>query len=734
MKKILFFCAATLAMFSFSSCSDAIDYDVDGAEGEGRVFLRPMLNSEVKVESRAILSDDELAENAIIWISATSAKKNGVVRKYKGVQNVPQDGISLVSGSYVAEVWAGDSVPASFDNRYYKGLQAFDVKAGGTTGVTVECTIANSVVAVEYEDEIDEVLTDYVMTVGHKAGSLEYKGRDDEKVPGYFMMPSFDKNLTCTLTGKTLSGGAFTHSITIENAKPMTKYVVRVKHGGPTDDEIGGAVIKIEVDENAVEVEDRYVIESAPTFQGTNFVMSKPVMGQAGQITEKKVYIKSVSGFKDVMVSCDAFSEFLGIGGDDFEVLNMADFIRDVLTEKGFSYQHFTHAEEDVPEADRSFEEMKLIFDDNFMNLFPNGEHTVTFRVTDNNGKTASATMVLMLSDAKVQTAEMDAADAWTDHATLRGTVLKSGLTGIAFQYRASGTQQWNSVAASDDNTPEGTAVSTEISGLTPNTTYEYQMICNEADDVADILTFTTEDTTPLPNASFEDWCIDGKVELLCADKGSMFWDSGNHGSATMNQNITTPSEEVVHTGRYSAKLESQFVGLGIIGKFAAGNLFAGHYIRTDGTDGVLGWGRPFASRPKALRVWISYTPQTVNSKEVVSGSPLKEGDLDQGIVYIALVDNSISKTESGESWPVIVKTATKELFSKDDSNVIAYGERVFTEATSGMIEVNIPLEYFKTDVKASGIVVTCSASRYGDYFSGGRGSVMYVDDMELVY
>ena len=57
----------------------------------------------------------------------------------------------------------------------------------------------------------------------------------------------------------------------------------------------------------------------------------------------------------------------------------------------------------------------------------------------------------------------------------------------------------------------------------------------------------------------------------------------------------------------------------------------------------------------------------------------------------------------------------------------------MFTGATGDMIEVTIPLEYYKTDVKASNIIVTCSASKYGDYFAGGP-SVMYVDDFELVY
>jgi hypothetical protein len=31
-------------------------------------------------------------------------------------------------------------------------------------------------------------------------------------------------------------------------------------------------------------------------------------------------------------------------------------------------------------------------------------------------------------------------------------------------------------------------------------------------------------------------------------------------------------------------------------------------------------------------------------------------------------------------------------------------------------------------------LIVVCSASKYGDYFTGGAGSVLYVDDFSLEY
>lgn len=730
-KNLFFACAASLTMLSFSSCSDDINYGTPD-DGEGRVFLRPQLNSDVKVESRAILTDDELADNAIIWIS--NAK--GAVRKYTGVGNVPAGGISLVSDNYVAEVWAGDSVPASFDHRYFKGREPFAVQAGRTAEVTVECRIANSVVAVEYEPSVDDVLTDYTMTVGHKAGELTFNGREDEGRPGYFMMPSFDKNLTCTLTGKKTDGSDFTYTRVIEDAKPSTKYLVKVKHGGPVEDEIGGALISIEVDDTEIEVEDVVEIYSAPTLEGTNFDITKPVMGQEGQLTEKKVWIKSTKGFKDLVVSCPGFSTLLGISGDDFEVFGMADNVKQSLEAKGFSYQHFTHEGSD-------FEEIKLVFDDAFMNLFPNGEHNVLFTVTDNNGKTGTGVMQIILSDAKMRTDAVVDADVWATKATLRGTVMKPELSGFAFNYRERGAQQWQTVAV-DGAFGEGASMSVELTGLASGTIYEYQAVC-DGFDTSDVMTFTTESELQLPNAGMEEWDTSGEAHLICAPGGELFWDSGNHGSSTMGKNVTQRASDVKHSGDYSAKLESQFVRIGMFGKFAAGNLFVGQYLKTLGTNGSLGWGRPFASRPKALKVYVQYTPAAVTDigKDIPSTVPVPaKGDMDCGIIYVAIVDESKKQTNDVDAgkpkeWPVVIKTADKnkdrKLFSKNDENVIAYGERVFTEATGGMIEVEIPLEYFKTDVKASNIILTCSASKYGDYFTGGP-SVMYVDDFELIY
>ena len=202
-----------------------------------------------------------------------------------------------------------------------------------------------------------------------------------------------------------------------------------------------------------------------------------------------------------------------------------------------------------------------------------------------------------------------------------------------------------------------------------------------------------------------------------------------------MKKNITVNDTEFVHEGIYSAKLSSQFVGIFTIGKFAAGNAFVGKYLKTDGTDGVLGLGRPFHSRPKALKGYVRYRPGAVSytSSDVPQ---LVKGELDKAQIYIAIGDWAGEEYE-GEVWPVVIKTKASErqLFQPDAPGVIAYGEQTWESDTEGegLVEFTIPLNYRDLTRKPTHILVVCSASKYGDYFAGGS-STLWIDDFSLVY
>ena len=70
--------------------------------------------------------------------------------------------------------------------------------------------------------------------------------------------------------------------------------------------------------------------------------------------------------------------------------------------------------------------------------------------------------------------------------------------------------------------------------------------------------------------------------------------------------------------------------------------------------------------------------------------------------------------------------------FDKDPA-VIAYGRYNLTASTDGYVPFDLPLEY-RSDRTPKYLVIVASSSSLGDYFTGGRGSTLWVDEFELVY
>jgi len=704
MKKINLYIAGTAIMLLAGACAEE-KFDM---AGEGSLALKTSVNTDMTVVSRA--TDAELAQNCMVWIS----NSQGLVRRYNAGEELPSR-IPLLTGHYVAEGWTGDSVPASWDKRWFKGMSEFDIAKGQTAQVELTCKIANTAVTVDYQEGIEEVLTDYTLTVGHSGGSLIFDGRDTRR--GYFMMSSKDKNLTYELKGTAIGGKDFSFSGVIENAAPATEYALHVTYT-PKEQSIGGAYFTITVDEHEITVNEQVVIIPAPRFSGYDFDIDNAITAEKGLVGRRTVYVTSPTKITGLKLTSDLFTGISTLGGyNDFDILAMS---ADGLA--GINAAGINHTYSYDEEADATV--IQLNFEETFTNILDNGDYSILLEATDKNGKKNTATVHILISDAPVVTADASAVSYFS--ATLCGTVSKDGVTAAGFNYREKGASEWIHVDATG-SFEKGSQYTVALSALRDGTVYEYAATTPEF--TSQIVKEFTTSSAQLPNASFEEWGMSGKVQLLGTDANSLFWDSGNWGAASFGGNLTTPSTDYVHSGQYSARLESKYV----VVKFAAGNLFAGKYLETAGTNGVLGWGRPFTLSPKSMKVWVKYSPKTVDR----GGDKIANGTMDQGSIYVALVDES-TQSYKEQNWSAIIKTNPKELslFDPNGSNVIAYGERIFTEATAGdgLIQIEIPLDYKRTGVTPSNIIIVASASRYGDYFQGAAGSVMYLDDIELTY
>ena len=301
---------------------------------------------------------------------------------------------------------------------------------------------------------------------------------------------------------------------------------------------------------------------------------------------------------------------------------------------------------------------------------------------------------------------------AMVSRAIINGSVT-SGKTPVV-EYKEQSASSWQTAS---DVTVSGTKFTATLTGLTGSTTYNYRVTVDGA--AGSEQSFTTVAEVALENGGFESWYQEGDIYVPNAS-GSSFWGTGNPGAASFIGNLTTPTSDAV-SGQ-AAKLESKNALI----KLGAGNIFTGDFA-LDGTNGILHFGQPFTTFPTALRLYYKYTSTTINriGDEVGSLENLR-GRPDSCHIYVALSDKS-------EPYEIRKRPSVRKVFDKNDANIIAYGEFISGNSTSSYQQITIPLEY-RANRTPRYIVIVCSASKYGDYFIGGEGSTLWLDEMELVY
>lgn len=731
MRIIKYHIAVALTCMSF--CMGACKEDRDIAGEQGTLQLSVGMSDKITVASRTLSSEEQTQLKQACKVRIYN--ETSLVRKYEGTDNVPSS-IPLMSGTYSVRVTAGDSVAASFDQRFFEGNEEFTITKGQQSPVEVKCGIANTVLAFTWDESLKEAFEgDCKVTVTSATGELVYSSANAD-AKGYFSLPADNRKLTCKFTATKLTGGTYEQTTELTDAQPATLYNMTCKYTATGQETTGGAWLTLSVDETPLSEETTTIgIKQRPVIvckdaDNIEYDLEQPMYLATNTKGTYYLIVSTSSPLKGALLQNDRFTEF-GVPANSMDLMNLGG--KDASVEASGISLHTPNA---IMETGGTW---KIQFSEELIAKMTaqEGQVTTTLTATDKNGKQRMVTWNIVVSNATVATTEAIPYEIWTSKATLHGKVTGTLASTPKFQYRVKGSgSSWTTV---DADLTEST-FSKEITGLNPGTTYEYQaMDGTQASTVT--CEFTTETTFQPENASFEAVSDSSSIILIHGTGQSTWWDTGNHGSSTMNKNVTTPDTSVKHSGNQSLLLSSQFVGFGIIGKFAAGNLFAGKYLHTEETDGILGWGRPCTSRPKALKVYVRYEPATVDN----GGDYIANGATDQGIIYVAIGDWA-GQEANGGTWPFVVRTKkASSLFSTEKGTysgdgIIAYGEKTFEEAYNdggNMKELTINLDYDNfggNQRKPTSIIIVASASKYGDYFQGGDGSKMWLDDMELIY
>lgn len=362
---------------------------------------------------------------------------------------------------------------------------------------------------------------------------------------------------------------------------------------------------------------------------------------------------------------------------------------------------------------------------------------TTTFTITPGNGHGTAAWQMFVY-----HTQEEQGVTATAFARCVNATVSGKCPTGVTptVEFRRQGDTSWTQVA-NGLIAVDGSKYTAELTGLVAGGTYEYQVSAN--DKSTGPQTLTTVAPQQLENGSFDQWHIEGSglkaLYLPWAEGGTCYWDTGNHGATSVGASNST---YVTEGGRTFANLESKYIVI----KFAAGNIFTGEYLETDVTNGVLNFGRPFTSFPTKLRFDFKYRTSTINrdggdwresygdyiTRQLYERLP---GQPDSCNVYVALGDwDPVDYKGTQCRYLIRTRPSALHLMDMKDSHLIAFGNFTCGRDVSTWTTQTIDINYRVTNRQPKTIIVVASSSKYGDYFTGGEGSLLQIDNMELLY
>lgn len=709
MKKISFVFVAAAILPILFSCKE-----LPAEEGYG--YLKLVLDQDMG-EEPVFKSGTDDGEEPVFSVTIYNSLDEEVAY-YEDYRMFGDEPLVLPAGNfkYRAVASSGEDVAAAFDEPFYSGETEFRIANGKTTDVTIKCSLSNVKVTASFSGEIRELFSQYRLTVSNGKGTLVYDNQADPVTvdkEGYF---SATGQLTWSLFLKSNDGKVYDKLCdTYSDVKARQHYNLRFSLGSGTEADGAGAVTVI-VNDSMNEVSDSLKLDFTDgTRPGitADFDMSEPLTVVAGDATPRTLELSSADGFKSIEIRYGADELTSMSHGTTYELVNASGEVIDALNADGISVSSVAEGAGHV--------DMDLT---SYVRNLQKGSYFMEFFLVDKNGVFVENTLKFNILPNK--DVEMSDVNPWARFAEARAVwYTEIRPESMTFLYRKSSEEEWTEYHGEISVDPKTRAFSAEIRGLDPKTEYVVKAVTAEESDTKELV-FKTEQEGTVPNMNFDSWYQDGSVWYPNSDADNFYWDSANGGTSTLKIYPTKPAEPenvyIQGEGKNAARLESMEAAL--VG-LAAGNIYTGKFVKAvislTNPGAELDWGIPFTSRPLALTGYFKYLPVTVN-KGTHNGM---SGKTDIGQIQIMLTD-----------WdaPFRINTASGRFVDVgSDPGIIAYGALDLNE-TDSYQPFEIRLDYRDVSRTPKYIVIVAAASKYGDYFTGGAGSVLYLDEFEFIY
>lgn len=708
---------------------------------EDRGNLAPIGTLRLSVDkNEQILTKGAITEE-LLKVYIVNADGDTIKSYHDYVKEVRNEKLLLPVGTYTVSVASNQAEDADWEKPFYAGEETVEVKAGEITSATVVCKIANTKVSVDYAEKLKENFVNYETTVSNKSGTLLY-ARDEYRA-GYFI----PEKLTVSLALTNNNGKEYTIRYVLTDIKPRYHYTIKFKIGDPPATPEGGSDFDIEVDDKAKVVNCEIVIhendlegQKIPVIKLSDAFKESLLSIKVGEdLPSSSLKITSQVGIKMLTVKAesDLFkTKDLGL----FDLTHLDGMSQSELENLGFP---LLPQNQDLKDITLDFKKLNEIFLQDITYEQSKKLHVFTVYAMDSLHQETELKFTI---EAKPDVAiYVESPNIWTTFAVLKGFCAEKSY----FKLQVAGGSVIDVKSVSSDG--DGN-VSALVIGLKQSVSYKYWLVSEENPDmVCEPKEFTIKAPSVVPNFGFENWgkhtgyldapLVGGNKEYISPNDENYFWESGNLGAIAGSEILTNEtSQTALSSSKKAAQLTSTWAGAAGIGAYAAGSIYSGYPKSVSSSGAELVYGRTYQGFPTKLRGYYKYEPHEIGD-DVDDRCPVKDlkGKMDQGIIYIALVPrtfNIVSKT-----------SGTIVAFNKENAKAFAYGEYIITETKNdtgkevegvlgGYAPFEITLNYNNTvpPTEQFYIVIVATASRYGDYFTGARGSRLCVDEFSLDY
>lgn len=695
-KNITRFTVASALCLSAWSCNLEI---IESAE-KGFLGVEIQRDDQVSVKALQDPSEDMVFSLRIL-------KGEELVKTVADYRSLSSEPVELAAGQYTVEAICGDeNQKAAFDTPLYKGSTTVKISPDKVNTANITAKLENTLVSVELDESVSQFFSTTSVIVANSSASLTYSNTLNNYDKVAYFEP--DGALTWRVDFTTAEGAVYSNSDFYTDVKVREHYKLHFSIQ-ESSDQNGKLAFRLIVDDSMNQHEYDLVLDfdmtELPQTQTNGFDITQKTYFTLGNDQPKIINFSAPKGIKslvitssdDVMTKSYVWYDLVEADSNTIATL-AAKGIKTARIEYGA-----TSASIDITD---------------FIKELPLGDYSMDFMLYDiKNHMSRTDFDFTIMSDVD---ADMVAVNPWGRFVIATGKWFEEERPeGTTFAYKKNSDQQWEELDESklmiDNQAKTFTAI---IDGLDAQTLYQIKAVSAKDKDTRTV-DVTTQTASNLYNLNFDDWYQSGKVWYPYAQNSNpTVWDSANPVVASFGGSITTPLDQGTVRGRAASLMSKK-----VVIAFAAGNLYTGKFGKQSGMGAILDWGTPFNSRPVALKGYYKYTPANINYAD--DGHSSLKGSADRCQIQVILTD-----------WekPFTINTSNGVFVDlQNDPAIIAYAKFESDEKVTNFKQITLPLVY-RNNRTPKYIVVVFASSYLGDYFTGGEGSTLIVDEFSLEY